>query len=241
METQTFTFHAKFGDAMKVLPRDAADEFAAALVRFGCFGEEPDFENPYLAALFSMAREDIVYSIKKRSNGAKGGRARNHAAEEVSEVVSENEKPKSEVVSETEKPKSEVVSETEKPKSEVVSENEKAKSEVVFETEKAKSEVVFENEKAKQTNIANSTNSTNSTNKREGGARMARPTLQEVEAEIDARGYHVDARAFIAYYDSNGWKVGKNPMKSWKSALTTWERRDSGKVVARDADFSRFG
>lgn len=77
--------------------------------------------------------------------------------------------------------------------------------------------------------------------KREGGARMARPTLEEVEAEIKARGYHVDARAFIAYYDSNGWKVGKNPMKSWKSALTTWECRDSGKAVASDADFSRFG
>lgn len=70
---------------------------------------------------------------------------------------------------------------------------------------------------------------------------MKRPTLQEVEAEIEASGYHVDARAFIAYYDSNGWKVGKNPMKSWKSALTTWERRDSGKAVASDADFSRFG
>lgn len=80
---------------------------------------------------------------------------------------------------------------------------------------------------------------TSNTSKKEG--RMKRPTLQEVEAEIEARGYHVDARAFIAYYDSNGWKVGKNPMKSWKSALTTWERRDSGKAVASDADFSRFG
>lgn len=80
---------------------------------------------------------------------------------------------------------------------------------------------------------------TSNTSKKEG--RMKRPTLEEVEAEIEARGYHVDARAFIAYYDSNGWKVGKNPMKSWKSALTTWERRDSGKAVASDADFSRFG
>lgn len=80
---------------------------------------------------------------------------------------------------------------------------------------------------------------TSNTSKKEG--RMKRPTLQEVEAEIETRGYHVDARAFIAYYDSNGWKVGKNPMKSWKSALTTWERRDSGKAVASDADFSRFG
>lgn len=86
---------------------------------------------------------------------------------------------------------------------------------------------------------ASNTSNTSNTSKKEG--RMKRPTLQEVEAEIEARGYHVDARAFIAYYDSNGWKVGKNPMKSWKSALTTWERRDSGKAVASDADFSRFG
>ena len=88
-------------------------------------------------------------------------------------------------------------------------------------------------------NPSKQASNTSNTSKKEG--RMKRPTLQEVEAEIEARGYHVDARAFIAYYDSNGWKVGKNPMKSWKSALTTWERRDSGKAVASDADFSRFG
>lgn len=198
METQTFTFHAKFGDAMKGLPRDAADELAAALVRFGCFGEEPDFENPYLAALFNMAREDIGYSIKRRSNGAKGGRPRNHDAEEVSDVVSETEKPESEEVSEE----------------------------------------VSENEKAKQTN---STNSTNSTNKRKGGARMARPTLAEVQSYIAEKGYHVDAEAFMAYYDSVGWRIGNKPMKSWRGALTTWERRESGKAVGGDADFSRFG
>lgn len=199
METQTFTFHAKFGDAMKGLPRDAADELAAALVRFGCFGEEPDFENPYLAALFNMAREDIGYSIKKRSNGAKGGRPKNHVPEEVPEEVPETEKPESEEVSEE----------------------------------------VSENEKAKQTN---STNSTNSTNKGKGGARMARPTLAEVRAYIAEKGYHVDAEAFMAYYDSVGWLVGNKPMKSWRSALTTWERRDNpgGKAV-QDADFSRFG
>lgn len=183
METQTFTFHAKFGDAMKGLPRNAADELAAALVRFGCFGEEPDFENPYLAALFNMAREDIGYSIKKRSNGAKGGRPRNHVSDAVSDAVSENEKPK-------------------------------------------------------QTNIANSTNSTN---KGKGGARMARPTLAEVQGYIAEKGYRVDAEAFMAYYDSVGWRIGNKPMKSWHSALTTWERREIGKAVGGDADFSRFG
>ena len=54
---------------------------------------------------------------------------------------------------------------------------------------------------------------------------MPRPTLEEVKACIAERGYHVDAEAFINFYDSNGWKVGRNPMKSWRSALVTWEKR----------------
>ena len=39
------------------------------------------------------------------------------------------------------------------------------------------------------------------------------------------KGYHVDADVFCAHYDSNGWKVGWNPMKDWKRALVTWEKR----------------
>lgn len=54
---------------------------------------------------------------------------------------------------------------------------------------------------------------------------MKRPTLEEVKACIAERGYHVDAEAFISFYESNGWKVGKNPMKSWRAALVTWEKR----------------
>ncbi len=30
------------------------------------------------------------------------------------------------------------------------------------------------------------------------------------------------AEKFWNFYESNGWKVGKNPMKNWKSAISTW-------------------
>ena len=49
---------------------------------------------------------------------------------------------------------------------------------------------------------------------------------EEVENYIKEKGYSVDAEAFIAFYDSNGWLVGKNKMKSWKSAVTTWAKRE---------------
>lgn len=31
-----------------------------------------------------------------------------------------------------------------------------------------------------------------------------------------------EAQKFFNYYESNGWKVGKNPMKNWKAAANNW-------------------
>lgn len=56
---------------------------------------------------------------------------------------------------------------------------------------------------------------------------MERPTLEEVRAKIIEKGYSVDAEAFWNYYESNGWKVGKNPMKKWESALVTWQKKEN--------------
>ena len=41
---------------------------------------------------------------------------------------------------------------------------------------------------------------------------------------LDSVGSKVDAEAFVAFYESKGWMVGKNKMKSWKSAIVTWEK-----------------
>ncbi|MBR6874365.1 MAG: helix-turn-helix domain-containing protein [Ruminococcus sp.] len=58
--------------------------------------------------------------------------------------------------------------------------------------------------------------------------RFAPPTLEEVRAYCRERNNRVDAQRFIDYYTSNGWKVGRNPMKDWKAAVRTWERNDGG-------------
>ena len=52
-----------------------------------------------------------------------------------------------------------------------------------------------------------------------------KPTVEEVLDYCTERGNHVDAEAFVAFYDSKGWKVGNAPMKSWKAAVVTWEKR----------------
>ena len=52
-----------------------------------------------------------------------------------------------------------------------------------------------------------------------------KPTHVEVKAYCYERGNTVDPEAFISFYASNGWKVGKNSMKDWKAAVITWEKR----------------
>lgn len=52
------------------------------------------------------------------------------------------------------------------------------------------------------------------------------PKVEEVAAYCSERGNTVDPKQFIAFYESKGWMIGKNKMKSWKSAVITWEGRD---------------
>lgn len=54
--------------------------------------------------------------------------------------------------------------------------------------------------------------------------RFIKPTVEDVKAYCQERNNNVNAEKFIDYYESNGWKVGKNPMKDWKAAVRSWER-----------------
>ena len=56
--------------------------------------------------------------------------------------------------------------------------------------------------------------------------RFVPPTVEEVKEYIDSVGSKVDAESFVAFYESKGWMVGKNKMKSWKAAIVTWEKRN---------------
>tara|TARA_R100000664_G_scaffold33185_1_gene49664 strand:+ start:4812 stop:5528 length:717 start_codon:yes stop_codon:yes gene_type:complete len=55
------------------------------------------------------------------------------------------------------------------------------------------------------------------------------PTEQEVEEYCKERSNNVNAKKFIAFYESKGWMVGKNKMKSWQAAVRSWEQADKEK------------
>jgi len=56
------------------------------------------------------------------------------------------------------------------------------------------------------------------------------PTIADVKRYCEEKNYHFSySEGFIDFYDSKGWKVGKNKMVSWRSALSGWIKRSGGK------------
>ena len=56
--------------------------------------------------------------------------------------------------------------------------------------------------------------------------RFVPPTVAEVTAYCRERGNSLNPDAFVDFYASKGWMVGKNPMRDWKAAVRTWERSE---------------
>lgn len=63
--------------------------------------------------------------------------------------------------------------------------------------------------------------------------RFVKPTVEEVKQYCIERNNCVNAEHFFDYYESNGWKVGKNSMKDWKAAVRTWERSEYRKPTVK--------
>jgi len=59
---------------------------------------------------------------------------------------------------------------------------------------------------------------------------FVKPTVEDVAAYISEKNFDVDAAAFVAFYESKGWKVGRSPMVRWKQAVVTWQYRKGGKA-----------
>lgn len=67
--------------------------------------------------------------------------------------------------------------------------------------------------------------------------RFVKPTIEEIEAYCAERDNGIDPEYFFNYYEGNGWKVGKNPMKDWHAAIRTWEiRQKNDKPVSKIPD-----
>lgn len=70
--------------------------------------------------------------------------------------------------------------------------------------------------------------------------RFSPPGLEEIEAYFAEKGgTAAQAERFRDFYESNGWKVGKNHMKSWKAAASGWMSRDKESAQKASAPRSK--
>ena len=63
-------------------------------------------------------------------------------------------------------------------------------------------------------------------NEKEQRKRFIPPSREEIESFTNENQCHINIDTFIDYYNSNGWKIGKNKMSDWKATVRNWHRRD---------------
>jgi len=83
-------------------------------------------------------------------------------------------------------------------------------------------------------------NLTNTTKDKEGvkRKRFTAPTFEQVYSIMLNRR---ETELFLAYYESNGWKVGKNPMKDWAKAVGGWKLRGNVQPDSARAQYENYG
>jgi len=61
---------------------------------------------------------------------------------------------------------------------------------------------------------------------------FSKPTREDIRNLSNCE--KLNTVGFFDYYESNGWKVGKNPMKDWKAAARGWSKRQGNYFNKQD-------
>ena len=71
--------------------------------------------------------------------------------------------------------------------------------------------------------------------------RFSPPSVDEVRSFCEEQKISVDAMRFVSFYESNGWRVGRNPMKSWQAAVRSWSRKDENQKRSVSSGIPDYG
>lgn len=217
--SRSFTWFEKFGDVMAALPSDEArDEFAVAIVRYGAFGEEPKFTNPILVPVFIAVREDVDNSLNKRASKNKGGRPSKGNAQV--KTGSDDSETSGSAKPETSGFESSETSGFDNRETSCFAGSETSGS--------AKVETQY-NPIQSNTIQANTCDGARRATRDERDAStgwpFVPPTYAEAEAYFGANCLKGDPRAFVDYYEGQGWlKSNGRRVTSWQAVAKTWSR-----------------
>lgn len=72
--------------------------------------------------------------------------------------------------------------------------------------------------------------------------KFTQPSLQDCYDYAVEKKFSFNVEKFFSHYESNGWKVGKSQMKSWKAAMNKWaiEENERGSIHQPKTDSNAF-
>ena len=59
-----------------------------------------------------------------------------------------------------------------------------------------------------------------------------KPSVEENRSYCQERNNNINPEQFYDYYEANGWKINRNPMKDWKATVRNWERNEFNRKSA---------
>ena len=194
--------------AQELSPADRGQLYAACL-EFLFYGREPDFPMRSVPhAMFVMVRPVLENQRARQSAGSKGGKARAERQAEAKQSPS-----------------------TGASRSQAEAKQSPSKAQARAQAEAKQSPSEQEQEQEVEELGANAPS-------KKSRPRFVPPTPEEVDAYIAERGYSgFDGEQFCAFYASKGWRVGREPMRSWRHAVVTWwkDRQPGGRRFAQAA------
>lgn len=190
-------------ERLEGLTDEQVGKFFRAVLVYGREGEELPIDDPVASALFVFVKPSIAANNKKYE-------------EKVARVQENYEKWRQKNEIERNHPKS---SDIESKSSDIASDT---VTDTVTDTDTVTVTV---------TDTVNNNNVIKDIKKEsiKKESRFQRPTLPQIQDYVFEKALNVDPERFFDYYESNGWRVGRNPMKDWKAALRNWSSKDSKK------------
>ena len=90
----------------------------------------------------------------------------------------------------------------------------------------------YESDSESDSDVSNETEKKEIFKEKKG--RFIKPSVEEVSAYCRERGNAVDPEEFFDFYESKGWRIGKEQMRDWKAAVRTWEKRNKQNGITQN-------
>lgn len=207
----SFVFYRSFAESVKNLPPEEYKKVMQSILDYALDGKEPE-QSGIEYTVFCLVKPQIDANNKRYENGRKGGRPQeqNQTKTKANQNVTKVEPNNNQTITKP-KPNNNQTVTTPEPNVYVnVNDNVNAK-------------------KKKDTSVS-----------KEKASRFIPPTIEDIKAYCEEKGYKLDYDRFIDYYTSNGWMVGKNRMKDWRACVRNWARKDSSGCAEYPTKVSKF-